>query len=225
MAGVKLDRLNRVSLRDRVLDVLQGHIVSGTLAPGQRLHDSELAQQLGVSRTPVREALQHLQAIGLVEAVPGAMTRVTKMDAGDAAAVFPVVAHLHALAARLAVEALEPAHIDRLRRCNDELLEAASAGDKDAMIAADTEFHDVFIELAGNPVLTDLLDRLTPRVRRYEYALFDDAAGHASAHDHDQIVEAAQARDVAALCGLVERNWLSFGDVVVRQLQGERAPS
>ncbi len=223
MAGVKLDRLRRVSLRERVLKVLEGHIVSGTFSPGQRLQDGELAQQLGVSRTPVREALQELAAMGLVEAIPGAMTRVTEVDPADAAAVFPVVAQLHALATRLAVGKLTSTDVEALRRHNAELLEAAQAGDRDRMIQADTAFHDVFIELSGNPVVADLLARLTPRVRRFEYALFDDAAGYASAHDHDQIIEACEAADVARLAELVERNWLSLGDDVVRHLEDRQS--
>ncbi|PSL01276.1 GntR family transcriptional regulator [Haloactinopolyspora alba] len=225
MSGVKLNRLRRVSLRERVLTELQGHIVSGTFAPGQRLNDSELAEQLGVSRTPVREALQQLQAMGLVEAIPGASTRVTEVDAADAAAVFPVVAQLHALATRLAVDALTAADVERLHRHNADLLEATKSGDRDRMMDADTAFHDVFIELSGNPVLAELLDQLTPRVRRFEYALFDDAAGHASAHDHEQIIAACEASDVGRIGELVERNWLSLGDDVVRQLKIQETPS
>lgn len=173
----------------------------------------------------MREALQQLQAMGLVEAVPGASTRVTEVVAADAAAVFPVVAQLHALATRLSVDGLSPSDVENLRRHNAELLEAARAGDRDRMMEADTAFHDVFIERSGNPVLADLLDRLTPRVRRFEYALFDDAAGHASAHDHDQIIDACGADDVARLGELVERNWLSLGDAVVHRLQSRQSPS
>src|SRR5579863_1863573 len=95
-----LDKLDTASLRQRVYQALQDAIVCGDLAPGERLRDHELAARLGVSRTPVREALQRLEDEGLVATAPRASTRVTPLDARAAREAFPVVATLHALAAR-----------------------------------------------------------------------------------------------------------------------------
>src|SRR5574340_1117707 len=92
--------LDSPSLRERVYRALRDALVAGELAPGERLRDQELAARLGVSRTPVREALQRLEDEGLVETAPRALTRVTPLAAVAAREAFPVVAALHALAAR-----------------------------------------------------------------------------------------------------------------------------
>src|SRR5947209_7160169 len=101
-----LTPLDPTSLRLRVYAALQSAIITGELPPGARLRDQELATRLGVSRTPVREALQQLEAEGLVATAPRAATRVMALGAPAARDAFPVVAVLHALATRMAVPRL-----------------------------------------------------------------------------------------------------------------------
>src|SRR5215217_4208106 len=93
--------LPRVSLAARAYDTLLTAIVDGSLAPGERIRDAELAEQLQTSRMPVREALKRLEAEGLVETVPNRETRVAPVRAERAAQAFPVIAALHALGTRL----------------------------------------------------------------------------------------------------------------------------
>ncbi|MDA0183615.1 GntR family transcriptional regulator, partial [Solirubrobacter phytolaccae] len=94
--------LERDLLRDQAYVTIRDAIVDGTLAPGERLRDAELCAWLGLSRTPVREALNRLEQDGLVETEPQRFTRVTPLDRRAARDAFPVVAALHALAAELA---------------------------------------------------------------------------------------------------------------------------
>src|SRR4051795_6717816 len=96
------DKLDRDLLRERAYAPLRDAIVDGTLAPGERLRDQELCAWLGLSRTPVREALVRLEQDGLVETAPQRFTRVAPLDRRAARDAFPVVAALHALAAELA---------------------------------------------------------------------------------------------------------------------------
>src|SRR5437016_4799597 len=97
MKAHTLDKIDRVPLRERVYYLIQRAIVSGELQPGQRVRDADLAAQLGVSRTPVREALQRLGDEGLVEMLPGALTRIVPLHMQAAQDAFPVVAVVHAL--------------------------------------------------------------------------------------------------------------------------------
>src|SRR5579884_691100 len=127
-----LRKLESASLRQRVYAALLEAIVSGELAPGTRLRDLDLAARLGVSRTPVREALQRLEDEGLVETSPRASTRVTPLDARAARDAFPVVAALHALATRYAVRRLTPADIARMRAANERLARLIAAPDPHA---------------------------------------------------------------------------------------------
>src|SRR5579864_6094413 len=124
-----LEKIDRIPLRERVYQLVQQAIVSGELHPGQRVRDLDLAARLGVSRTPVREALQRLEDEGLVETLPGALTRIVPLDTQAARQAFPVVAVLHALATRLAVESLTEQDLAFLRQANESLVAALEARD------------------------------------------------------------------------------------------------
>ncbi|HEX5571243.1 MAG TPA: GntR family transcriptional regulator, partial [Ktedonobacterales bacterium] len=157
--------IESASLRERVYRALRDALVAGELAPGERLRDQELAARLGVSRTPVREALQRLEDEGLVETAPRALTRVAPLDAVAARESFPVVAALHALGARHGVARLSAADIAEMRAANEELAGAIAALDPATVrraIAADDRFHGVLLRAAGNGEITRALERLTP---------------------------------------------------------------
>src|SRR3954466_6364652 len=118
------DPFERDLLRDRAYAAIRDAIVDGTLAPGERLRDQELCAWLGLSRTPVREALARLEADGLVESAPQRVTRVTGLDRREARDAFPVVAALHALAAELAAPKLSAEDIDAMRAANARFADA-----------------------------------------------------------------------------------------------------
>src|SRR2546421_11176320 len=140
-----LEKIDRIPLRERVYQLVQRAIISGELHPGQRVRDLDLAAQLGVSRTPVREALQRLEDEGLVETLPGASTRIVPLDTQAAREAFPVVAVLHALATRLAVETLTEQDLVSLRQANKSLVAVLEAGVVTRALQADDDFHYVFI--------------------------------------------------------------------------------
>ena len=140
MESQTLEKIDRIPLRERVYNLVQRAIVSGELHPGQRVRDLDLAAQLGVSRTPVREALQRLEDEGLVETLPGALTRIVPLDTRAAREAFPVVAVLHALATRLAVETLTEHDLASLRQANESLVAALETGDVTSAVQADDRF-------------------------------------------------------------------------------------
>src|SRR5713226_2183826 len=145
MQSYTLEKIDRIPLRERVYYLVQRAIVSGELQPGQRVRDIDLASQLGVSRTPVREALQRLGDEGLVEMLPGALTRIVLLDMQAAQDAFLVVAVVHALATRLAVSRLTESDIGTLRQANNNLVVALEAHDVVCAIQADDAFHEVFV--------------------------------------------------------------------------------
>jgi len=196
--------------------------VSGKLPPGDRIYDKELAERLGVSRTPVREALQRLEDEGLVETLPGSMTRVTPLDARQVRDAFPVVAALHALGVRLAAGRLTPEEIAALREANARLRAAMEAEETPAATAADDDFHGVFVVAADNRELRHALDRLMPKVRRLEYIQFSSLAGRRSVEQHEAIIAACMAGNYDRAAVLVEENWLSLGQLLVRSLEQTR---
>ena len=207
----------RELLRDRAYVAIRDAIVDGTLPPGEQIRDQELCQQLGLSRTPVREALARLEADGLVETSPQSYTRVTGLDRKAARDAFPVVAAMHALAAELAP--LSEIVVEAMRRENDRFAEALRAGDVDEAIAADDAFHNVFVATSANAEIARVLERVMPRVRRLERLRFGSLAGRASVKEHAAIIDAAAAKDVKKTAERVRENWLSLGNLIDRSFE------
>src|SRR3954464_11498098 len=159
-------------LRDKAYVAIRDAIVDGTLQPGERLRDQELQAWLGLSRTPVREALNRLEQDGLVETAPQRFTRVAPLDRRAAKDAFPVVAALHALAAELAHPRLVTADVAAMDEANARFAEALKSGDVSTALAEDDAFHDVFIRASANTEIPKALARLMPRVRRLERLRF-----------------------------------------------------
>jgi DNA-binding GntR family transcriptional regulator len=203
--------LQRVSLAARAYETLLTAIVTGTLAPGERIRDADLAEQLQTSRMPVREALKRLEAEGLVETVPNRETRVAPVRAEQAAQAFPVIAALHALAARLGVPALTAGDDDRMRSLDRERARALKRGDVIAAIELDDAFHGVLLEAAGNDELIRALERLMPQIRRLDALHFTELTRGDAAADHAGILEACARRDADEAARLVEANFLRLG--------------
>lgn len=214
-----MQTIERTSLSQRVYASLLGAIVRGELAPGERVRDTELAQRLGVSRTPVREALLRLGHEGLVETAPGAYSRVAVVDADAAAQAYVVAAALHALATRIATQRLTAADLAAMRRANAERARALRDGDIGAAIAADDRFHQVLVDRADNLELRSALERLMPKVRRLDHAHFLRMDPDASTREHDAIVAACEHADAAHAARLVEENFLAIGEVICEALR------
>ncbi|GLY30885.1 GntR family transcriptional regulator [Kineosporia sp. NBRC 101731] len=200
----------RPLLRDRALVALRAAIVDGTLEPGERLVDAELCAWLGVSRTPVREALTHLEKTGLVQIRPGSKTIVAPLDVRAAVEAQAVAAGLHELAAREAVPLVSPAHLATMTTANTAFAGALAQADVDAAIAADDAFHRVFIDLAANRMLTGILEDVTPLLRRMERVRFASLTGRASVAQHRSIIQHARDGDADGAARLTRANWMTL---------------
>ncbi|HYJ28477.1 MAG TPA: GntR family transcriptional regulator [Nocardioides sp.] len=201
-------------LRDTVHDRLRDAIVDGTLAPGEVVRDTELAAWLGVSRTPVREALLRLGGTGLVRAAPGRSTVVAEIDLDEVRQAHAVVATMHRLAVAEAVAHLAPGDLDAMRRANERFAAALDRGDADAALAADDDFHAIAVDLSGNRALATVLDQFGPVVRRLERLRFASHAGAESVSLHDRLVEACAAGDVGAAAEVAFRTWQNLADLI-----------
>ena len=201
-------------LRDTVHDRLRDAIVDGTLAPGEVVRDTELAAWLGVSRTPVREALLRLGGSGLVRAAPGRSTVVAEIDLAEVREAHAVVATMHRLAVAEAVSRLTSVDLDRMREANVRFASAIDAHDTDAALAADDDFHAVAVEASGNRAVATVLAQFTPVVRRLERRRFASHAAAESVALHDRLVEACAARDADAAAEVAFRTWQNLADLI-----------
>ena len=197
----------RSLLRDDVYRSIRDAIVRGQLAPGEQLRDQELGAWLQVSRTPVREALQRLAQAGLVVADPGRMTRVAPEDPELILAARQIAAELHGLAIDLAFPALDEAALNEMGQANDRLSAALAAGDAEAAIAADDDFHEVALTRSGNPLIPDHLEVVTATLRRAEFLHFESVKGSASPEQHTEIIAAIRAGEHAHAVALTKANW------------------
>jgi DNA-binding GntR family transcriptional regulator len=214
------DAVQRHLLRETAYETLCEAIISGTLAPGETLHDNELCSWLGLSRTPVRGALVRLAEEGLVECAPQRFTRVTPVEVRDARSLFPVLATVHALATELAVPLLGPGDHHRLRAENDRHRAALAAGDASAAYTADARFHGVLVEVSANADVERVLARLAPRLRRLELLPSVTLPGSRALAQHEAIIARAAAGDDGSAASAAREHWLSFGGLVERSLAG-----
>ena len=192
----------RELLRDDVYRRLRDGIVDGTFAPGEQLRDAELAGWLGVSRTPIREALQRLAQAGLVVTEPGRSTSVTSLDLRATRDAQAVVAAMHQLAVREAVGQLTAADFAGMRTANKQFAAALRSGDVDAALAADDELHAIPVTAAANQAVRAVLEQFTPLLRRVERRRFSTLTGRGSVALHDRLIrlcEAGQAEQAAAV--------------------------
>jgi DNA-binding GntR family transcriptional regulator len=187
--------IERRLLRDDVYGRLRNAIVDGTFAPGEQLRDVELATWLGVSRTPVREALLRLAEAGLVVSRPGRSTIVSSVDMRAVRDARDVVAAMHEVAVREAVESLTETDLDAMREANRRFRRAVDDGDLDAALRADDDLHGVPVAVAANRALIAVLDQFTPVVRRAERLRFSTLNGRASVKRHDELIRLCAAGD------------------------------
>ncbi|WP_432547427.1 GntR family transcriptional regulator [Kineococcus sp. SYSU DK004] len=210
----------RTLLREDAYRRLRDAIVDGTLEPGERLRDAELERWLGVSRTPIREAVARLEQAGLVHTRPGRSTVVAPLDARAARHAQSVAAALHELATREATPHLGEEHAGQLERANTAFADALRAGDADAAIAADDAFHGVFLDVCDNPLLRSALEQATPLLRRLERTRFSTLSGRASVAQHERIAAAALAGDAETAGRLARENWLTLDPLVPAEPAG-----
>lgn len=201
----------RSLLRDDVYESIRDAIVEGTFEPGERLKDPELEKWLGVSRTPIREALLRLERAGLIIAQPGRATIVAPLDPASTASAREIVAAMHELAVRLAVPSLNCTDISGLAEANARFETALEDEDVNLALAADDDFHDVFVQNCGNDMIPSILEQALPLLRRVERQRFSSHAARHSVGVHAEIIRLSSLGDADGAALASRENWLSLG--------------
>lgn len=201
-------RISRSSMRDEVYHHLLGWIVEGVLKPGEKIVDKDLADHMGVSRTPVREALRRLEDKDLVESSANRWTRISEIPEDEPDMVYPIIRTLEKLALSLAMPRLRQKDYSRMKTANERFSAALTQGDTAAALRADGEFHNVYIEGSGNVLLIRILSDLKIRSRRLEMNYFTGMSQDTSSvEEHNALVDALAAGDTALAEQMVEKNW------------------
>lgn len=183
-------------LRDVVFQTIRQGILHGVLPPGQRLMEIQLAKHLGVSRTPVREALRMLELEGLVVTVPRHGAEVAEITQKDLQDVLEVRCALEALAVDLASVAITEEELQSLRTNTDKFERLIEAGDISALAACDVKFHDIIFSATRNNRLVQLLNNLSEQMYRYRLEYLKDKEVHpVLLQEHKEIIEHLENRD------------------------------
>jgi DNA-binding GntR family transcriptional regulator len=214
----------RSALHEQVADRLRPLLVEGRIAPGAKLNERELAADLRVSRTPLREAIKMLAAEGLVELVPNRGAMAVSLGEDDVRNTFEVMAGLEALSGELAAERITAAELDEIRAAQAQMMAAYARRDLSDYYRLNGVIHGAINAAAKNPVLSTLYRQLNARLQALRYrSNLDEAKWGRAATEHEQMIEALAARDAVAMRELLLRHLHQKRDVVLAQFRREAA--
>lgn len=183
-------------LRELVLDAIREAIINGSLKPRERLMEIQLAEELGVSRTPIREALRKLELEGFIVMLPRKGAYVADVSFKDIADVFEIRAALESLAAGLAAERITDEEMEEMERHLVEKADAIARHDMTQLVEVDTKFHELVYRASRNDRLSMIINNLREQIQRYRStSLAYPGRMKQSLEEHRAIVEAIQSRD------------------------------
>ena len=199
------------SLSDQVYEYVFHRIKIEKIAVGDKIDEAELIKELGISRTPIREALIQMTSDNLLENVPRKGFFVKSVDEVEMQECFAVIAQLDAYAMELAMPNIEKDHISRMTTAVDKMSLAISKADEDMYYDWEEEFHTVYREACGNKVLTNMIRELTRKAFRSEAFTKNTATKkdywEIVNGDHAALVEAVERRDIEAAKRCLRKHW------------------
>ena len=219
---LKLNMNAYLPLRDVVFNTLREAILRGDLQPGERLMELQLASKLGVSRTPIREAIRMLEQEGLAVTMPRKGAEVAKMTLKGMEDVLEIRGALDELASQLACERITEEQLVRLEERKKDFEVSLKSGDVKLIAEADVNFHDVIYEATGNPKLVILLNNLREQIYRYRVEYIKDANNHPILiKEHEAIYQSLLHRDeeeaVVSIREHVANQATAVKEVIVKQ--------
>ena len=210
-------------LRDVVFKTLRKGILTGELKPGERLMEIHLANRLGVSRTPIREAIRKLEREGLVTMVPRRGAEVANITEKNLKDVLEVRQALESLAIELACERITEENKEELRQKLDQVETAVRTGDTGAIASADVAFHDAIVEFSGNMRLIQLVGNLGEQMYRYRFEYIKDVSKHSQImSEHRIMFDSIMENDRAKAARIVKVHINNQEEAIMRQIQKEQ---
>jgi len=209
----------RTTYVDEVIAAMRTAILRGTFEPGRRLSEVELARDLGVSRTPVREALRGLEKEGLLERVSGRGISVVEISPDDVDEIYTLKSVLEGVAVRLACHRVTDKELERLYRYTDEMKALADRDDIGAYAEVSREFHEALIRAAKSRRLSQVHRIVDMPIQRLRvFALSQPGRPHDSVREHRQILDAIARRDPEAAERLIRMHVGGAGTIVSKAL-------
>jgi DNA-binding GntR family transcriptional regulator len=209
--------VTRVVLREQVKELILARILGGDYRPGERLVETRIAQELGTSQAPVREALRDLELLRFVESEPFRGARVREVSDEELIEIYPVRAAIEEVAAREAAVRLD-GDVGALETELDAMHRAAEDGDLHEQVEHDVAFHRLIVEASANQILLETWLGLRIESRTIVTAIRSGLDGREIAERHRPVLEALRARDPEAAGAALRRHVEQYGEL----LKGER---
>ena len=202
---IKID--NYQPLRETVCEALRSAIRNGILEPGERLMEVQLAEELGISRTPVREAIRKLEQEGYVIMMPRRGTYVSSVSVNDIKEIFEIRSALESLSTGLAARRIEPDELEKLRALLTEIEGHIQRKDIDKIVETDIEFHGLLYQVSRNERLVTIISNLKEQLARFRtLSMSYPGRLQETLEEHRAMVEAIAANDVEAARDAAERH-------------------
>jgi DNA-binding GntR family transcriptional regulator len=210
------------TLREKILETIRDAILKGTLVPGEKVAEPELAERFGISRTPIREAFRQLESEGYLTVIPRKGAVVTSLSERDIQEFYSIKSILEGYAAHMAAERLSERDLDRLEGINERLAQLAREGDVKTFFRVHNEFHELFIRAAGNDKLLELITQLMMKFNRLRMASLSlPGRMEISVQEHRKIIEAFREHDGEKADSLVRRTATYGGQVLIQSMAQE----
>lgn len=215
---VKMDAF--MPLRDVVFNTLRQAILTGELKPGERLMEIHLADRLGVSRTPIREAIRKLELEGLVTMVPRKGAEVAQITEKSMNDVLEVRRAMDALCVELACDRIGEQELERLKRACDDFAKAVETKDVKQIAQADVALHDIIVQATGNQRLIQLVNNLSEQMYRYRFEYIKDFRQHEKlVEEHRIIYESIVRKDKETASQAAKMHIDNQKKAIIRQIQ------
>ncbi|CAG9269842.1 GntR family transcriptional regulator [Paraburkholderia unamae] len=213
----ELPPIARQQLHDTVVDHLRRFIVEGVLEPGRKLNERELCETLGISRTPLREALKVLASEGLIDISPNRGASVSKMSEAELRETFELMSGLEAFSGELACERITAAEIAEIKALHYAMLACRAQNDLAGYYSRNQAIHDKINEAARNSALRQTYIAVNRRLQALRFrSNFETPKWDRAIDDHAHMLEALDARDGKRLAAILRQHLLAKRDAVLR---------
>ncbi len=212
-----------LTLREKILETIRDAILKGSMKPGERVSEPDLAERFGISRTPIREAFRQLESEGYLKVIPRKGAVVASLSARDVEEFYAIKIILEGFAARMAAIKLSDKDIERLEAINEKLQKLANEGDVKSFFRAHNDFHELFIKAAGNEKLYELVNQLVMKFQRLRLAsLSQPGRMEISVEEHRNMIQAFKDHDGGRADSLVRHAATIGADVLIQSLAEEK---
>ncbi|MFK0033593.1 GntR family transcriptional regulator [Pseudomonas monteilii] len=208
----ELAKIERMHLHDTVLDHLRRFVIEGTLKPGIKINERELCEVLGISRTPLREALKVLAMEGLIELRPNRGARVAQMSDVEIRETFELMSGIEAFNGQLACERITDSEVQTIRSLHFQMLQAKASDDLSLYFEKNAAIHDAISLAARNETLRKTYLTLNRKIQAVRYSSNrTEQKWERAIHDHEAMIEALEKRDGERLKAILRNHILDAG--------------